>query len=104
MDGAVIKKIFVIIILSASVSYISADDLSEDYSIGDKFYSRQNFYISSSFETGLSGTKDYLSEKTYLYINFVLPENFNSESGQITSVLPSARIPEEITALIFCSP
>ncbi|HNZ26787.1 MAG TPA: hypothetical protein PLG34_10020 [Spirochaetota bacterium] len=70
MDGAVIKKIFVIIILSASVSYISADDLSEDYSIGDKFYSRQNFYISSSFETGLSGTKDYLSEKTLFIYKF----------------------------------
>ncbi len=75
-DIAVIKKIFLFIIFSASVCYISADDLSEDYSIGDKFYSRQNFYISSSFETGLSGTKDYLSEQALFIYKFRSPGKF----------------------------
>lgn len=70
------KKIFILIFFFSSFCYISADNLSEDYSIGDKFYSKQNFYVSTSFETGLSGTKDYLSEKALLIYKFRSRDKF----------------------------
>ncbi len=66
--------IFVFIFLLFSNYFIFSNDESNDLSLGNKWYSKQIFYSKLYFESGLSGTKDYLKE------NFLFRYSFKSKN------------------------
>jgi len=57
------------------------DDIKEKkYIFGNKWYSRQNFYIMNSCEMGLSGTKDFISE------SFLFKYRFRSKNNHAFAI------------------
>ena len=56
------KIILLFLLLNFSFFSYCLVDQSADVSIGNKYYSKQSFYISHTFEFGVSGVKDYFSE------------------------------------------